>query len=172
VAAGNPDEAARRGSEFGRALRSRFGFTFGVGYPIEEDEAKLVESSTQSATVLFNYPPIDLALASFTYEPPVRVAKPISREMAEAVTKLGTWTRDQRRRGMLGECLDVRGTIQIARTASHLLATGNTPSQAFKESVEPALARLAKLDEDGLPVDAEVESIRQHTEYLSRHYRL
>jgi hypothetical protein len=73
---------------------------------------------------------------------------------------------------MLGECLDVRGTIQIARTASHLLATGNMPGQAFKEAVEPVLARLAKLDEDGLPVDAEVESIRQHTEYLTRHYRL
>jgi hypothetical protein len=172
VAAGNPDEAARRGSEFGRALRSRFGFTFGVGYPMEEDEAKLVEGATQSANALFNYPPIDLALASFAYEPQVRVARPIPREMAEAVAKLGTWTRDQRRRGMLGECLDVRGTIQIARTASHLLATRDTPSQAFMEAVEPVLARLAKLDEDGLPVDAEVESIRQHTEYLTRHYRL
>ena len=172
VAAGNPDEAARRGSEFGRALRSRFGFTFGVGYPIEEDEAKLVESATQSANGLFNYPPLDLALASFSYEPPVRIAKPIPREMAEAIAKLGAWTRDQRRRGMLGECLDVRGTIQIARTASHLLATATTPGQAFNEAVEPVLARLAKLDEDGLPVDAEVESIRQHTEYLTRHYRL
>jgi hypothetical protein len=172
VAAGNPDEAARRGSEFGRALRSRFGFTFGVGYPIEEDEAKIVEGAAQSASALFNYPPVDLALASFSYEPPVRVAKPITREMAEAIAKLGAWTRDQRRRGMLGECLDVRGTIQIARTASHLLARGDAPGQAFKEAVEPVLARLAKLDEDGLPVDAEVESIRQHTEYLTRHYRL
>jgi hypothetical protein len=172
VAAGNPDEAARRGSEFGRALRSRFGFTFGVGYPIEEDETKLVESATQSANVLFTYPPMDLALAGFSYEPPVRVAKPIPREMAEAIAKLGAWTRDQRRRGMLGECLDVRGTIQIARTASHLLAKGDALGQAFKEAVEPVLARLAKLDEDGLPVDAEVESIRQHAEYLTRHYRL
>ena len=63
-------------------------------------------------------------------------------------------------------------TIQIARTASHLLATGVQPDQAFKEAVEPVLARLAKLDEDGLPVDAEVESVRQHAEYLTRHYRL
>lgn len=172
VAAGNPDEAARRGSEFGRALRSRFGFTFGVGYPIEEDEAKLIEGATQSVGALFNYPPIDLTLAGFSYEPPARVSKPITREMAEAVAKLGAWTRDQRRRGMLGECLDVRGTIQIARTASHLLATGVQPDQTFKEAIEPVLARLAKLDEDGLPVDAEVESVRQHAEYLARHYRL
>ena len=73
---------------------------------------------------------------------------------------------------MLGECLDVRGTIQIARTVSHLLAIGVQPDLSFKEAVEPVLARLAKLDEDGLPVDAEVESVRQHAEYLARHYRL
>jgi hypothetical protein len=133
VAAGNPDEAARRGSEFGRALRSRFGFTFGVGYPVEEDEAKLVESATQSANALFNYPPIDLSLVSLSYEPPVRAANPISPDMAGAIAKLGAWTRDQRRRGMLGECLDVRGTIQIARTASHLLATGDTPGRHSRE---------------------------------------
>ena len=172
VAAGNPDECARTGSDFGRALRSRFGFAFGVGFPEEEEEKRLIFDGCQDAGAMFNYPPADLSLASYDYTPPVRSGKKLTAGMANAIAAFARWTREQHSQGMIAELLDFRGSMQIGRTMMHYLTRTNDPGQAFMDSIEPVVARLAAYDENGLPIQAQAESIRQQAAYLTTQHSL
>ncbi|MGH9824119.1 MAG: hypothetical protein ACREDR_12805, partial [Blastocatellia bacterium] len=135
VAAGNPDEAVRRGSDFGRALRSRFGFTVGVGYPDPNAEMDLAVNATRSgAGPMFQRQPVDISLPTLSFEPPPWQAKQLSAGAASAIQEFASHTREERSNGLIPECLDVRGTVQIARTTAYLM-TLMPPKEAFKQSV-------------------------------------
>jgi hypothetical protein len=167
VAAGNPDEAVRRGSEFGRALRSRFGFTVGVGYPDTNSEVELAVSATKKGPgPMFQRQPADLSLAGLSFEPPPWQAKELAPNVAASIREFASHTRDERKNGLIPECLDVRGTVQIARTCAYLM-TIMSRRDAFRQAVEPVLARLVQLDEDGLPFETDVERLRQKADSLS-----
>jgi len=161
VAAGNPDEATRRGSQFGRAMRSRFGFTLAVGYPAKLMEEEIALSATLDAGPLFPRPPADLSLANFKYEPIPWQSKPITTSASKTIREFAQFTRDELTNGTIPESLDVRGTVQIARTAAYLLSVGKSPRQAFLDAVEPVLTRLSQADELGLPLDHDVAMLRQ-----------
>ncbi|HYM00464.1 MAG TPA: hypothetical protein VEZ90_16030 [Blastocatellia bacterium] len=167
VAAGNPDEAVRRGSEFGRALRSRFGFTVGVGYPSPIIEAELAVNATRKGGgPMFQRQPADISLPALSFEPPPWQAKELSSGAALAIQEFSAHTREERQNGLIPECLDVRGTVQIARTTAYLM-TLIPPRQAFQQAVEAVLCRLVQLDEDGLPCESDVERLRQKADLIA-----
>jgi MoxR-like ATPase len=167
IAAGNPDDAARRGSDFGRALKSRFGFTLPVGYPDNIQESEIALAVSQTAGTVFHRPPADLSLAAQTFEPPEWVAKPITKKMADRITEFANFTRTEKRAARLMECFDVRATVQVARTIAYL-NTVTTADDAFKQAFEPIYPRLVAADEDGLPVSTDVDILRTKVTQLAK----
>lgn len=172
VAAGNPDDAARNGGQFGRALRSRFSFTVPVGYPTSAIEQTIALNATASAGPMFDRRPSDLALARFDFEPPPWQSVQLKSEQSAAIQGFADWTRQERKTQMLPDCFDVRATVQVARTVSYLQTVGLSPRDAFSQALEPVYARLVNADEDGLPIANDVEMCRQKAGQIATHHRL
>lgn len=161
VAAGNPDEATATGIGLSRAVQSRFGFTYGVGYCKEEDEIKRVLSGTGSRQKTI-VKPVSLELETSSYEPPVLPVLNPSEKVAKAAVEFGIWTRNEFRQGALGELLDPRGVEQVAFTTAYIHQQFDiTLKNAFLAAVETVVDRLCEMDDLGLPLHAQRQTVVQ-----------
>jgi hypothetical protein len=169
-AAGNPDEHG----PFGRALRSRFGFTIGVGYPSRDQALFWHESRYGTGTPVV--PPVTLTaarpltLAGATYEPPEpkKVGGLAAREIS-AVVDFGLWTREENRAGRLAEGLETRGEAQVCQAMRYLRAEESlAPSEAFASAASLVVDRLCLLDDLGLPDHDQREAAIQKIEEIAR----
>lgn len=161
VAAGNPDEAMATGIGLSRAIQSRFGFTYGVGYCNEAEEIKRTISgaTTRQQPII---KPVGLELETSNYEPPVMPALNPSEKVAKASVAFGKWTRDEFKAGSLGELLDPRGVDQIAYATAYLHQEFEiTLKDAFLAAVESVVDRLCEMDDLGLPLESQKKTVTQ-----------
>lgn len=155
VAAGNPDESMATGIGLSRAVQSRFGFTYGVGYCKEEDEIKRVMSGKDSRQKTI-VKPVGFELETSSYEPPVLPILNPPETVAKAAVQFGKWTRDEFKAGALGELLDPRGVEQVAFTTAFIHQQYDiTLKNAFLAAVETVVDRLCEMDDLGLPLDTQ-----------------
>lgn len=161
VAAGNPDESLSTGIGLSRAIRSRFGFTYGVGYCNESDEiARTLSGAATRVKPIAK--PVGFELSSSTYDPPLIPELNPSRQIAETAVAFASWTRTQFRSGALGELLDPRGVDQIAYTAAYINQTYDVSlKDAFLAAVETVADRLCEMDDLGLPLERQRVTVIQ-----------
>ena len=159
VAAGNPDEALGSGRGLSRAVRSRFGFTYGVDYPKQTIEADRVMAGSLQRTKPVTKP-ASLDLVKSVYEPaPIPVVIP-TRATAEAAVQFAKWTREEFKKGALGDLLDPRGVDQITFNSAYIAQTFDvSPKDAFKEAVSGVIGRLCEMDDLGLPLPKQRDTV-------------
>lgn len=161
VAAGNPDESLSTGIGLSRAIQSRFGFTYGVGYCKEKEEIErtLAGATTRQKTIT---KPVSLELESSSYEPPSIPALNVAQNIAEAAVAFAHWTRSEFRGGALGELLDPRGVDQIAYTTAYINQEFDVSLRdSFLAAVETVVDRLCEMDDLGLPLSKQRETVKQ-----------
>jgi MoxR-like ATPase len=168
TAAGNPDEHG----QFGRALRSRFGFTLGVGYPSREEALRWHESrfgaDAGGARPLAR--PGPPSLLDPVYEPPApKAGSGLSAREIVAVVDFGVWTREERRAGRLAEGLETRGEAQVCQALRYLRAEESLPArEAYVAAATLVVDRLCLRDDLGLPDHDQREAALQKLEHLAR----
>ena len=161
VAAGNPDESFMSGVGLSRAIRSRFGFTYGVGYCEETEEINRTHAGTNSRLKPIAQP-AGFNLEKSDYDPPLMPKITPSQEVIQAAVTFGRWTREAFRAGELGELLDPRGVDQLAFTAAYFEENFEVSGkQAFQEAVETVVDRLCEMDDLGLPLEKQRETVKQ-----------
>lgn len=161
VAAGNPDESFMTGVGLSRAVRSRLGFTFGVGFCTETEEIERTQAGTDSRKKAVKQP-LGFDLENSDYDPPEMLDITPTPDVIKAAVSFGRWTREAFRAGELGELLDPRGVDQLAFTAAYLEATFDlSGKEAFMEAIETICDRLCEMDDLGLPVERQRETVKQ-----------
>lgn len=166
VAAGNPDESMATGVGLSRAIQSRFGFTYGVGYCEEADEIKRTMDGaiTRQKSII---KPVSLELEASSFEPLLMPELKPSEKVVKAAVQFGIWTRNEFKTGALGELLDPRGVDQIAYTTAYLHQEFDiTLKDAFLAAVETVVDRLCEMDDLGLPLETQKKTVTQKASEL------